>query len=56
MAKTTRMTIRLSEDERRQIHEVVRQLGLSPHMLRVLSERSSPHRDLQLDSIVRGIH
>jgi hypothetical protein len=27
MAKTTRMTIRLSEDERRQIHDVVRQLG-----------------------------
>jgi hypothetical protein len=27
MAKTTRMTIRLSEDERRQIHDVVRRLG-----------------------------
>jgi hypothetical protein len=27
MAKTTRLSIRLSEDERRQIHDVVRRLG-----------------------------
>ena len=29
MAKTTRMTIRLSEDERRQIHDAVRVLGFA---------------------------